>query len=71
MHHTRFSKQSYFVADIDVISNSNLSGHHDKVAGRTAASDSDLRTKQIVRADRAVVPNHYEVVELRALSDRG
>ena len=54
-----------------VVANADLAGHHDVIAGRRAAGDSDLRTNHVVPADAAVVGDHHQVVDLGAVADFG
>ena len=54
-----------------VVADPHLTGHHHLVAGRRAARDADLRANQIVLAQSTVVADHHQIVELRALANRG
>ena len=59
------------LADVHVVAHADLAGHHHVVAGRRAAGDADLRANEVVPAEPAVVGDHHQVVDLRALADDG
>ena len=52
-----------------MIAHAHLAGHHHVIAGGRAAGDADLRAEHVVPADAAVVGDHHQVVDFRALAD--
>ena len=57
------------VADVDVIDDADLAGHHDVIAGAARAGDAHLADEQVVLADLAVVADLHQVVDLGAGAD--
>src|SRR5262249_4164340 len=54
-----------------MVGNADLSGQHGEIADRHAARYADLRNNQAMPADRAVVSNLHEIVDLGAFTNNG
>src|SRR6516162_1821897 len=52
-----------------MVSDADLTGEHGEVADRNAARYADLRDNQAMAADRAVVSDLHEIVDLGAFAD--
>ena len=70
VRHARPGSKDRLVADVHVVANTHLPGHHDPVARGRAARHTHLRTDHVVAAESAVVGDHHEVIELRAVANR-
>ena len=69
--HAGHGPQHRSVADVDMVADAHLAGHHHVVAGGGAAGDAHLRAEHVVPADAAIVGDHHQVVDLRAFADHG
>ena len=52
-----------------MVGDADLTGEHGEVADRNAARYADLRDNQAMAADRAVVSDLHEIIDLRAFTD--
>src|SRR6185369_8640289 len=57
------------VANIDVVGDADLAGHHHVTARGAGAGDADLADEHVVRTDLAVVGDHHQVVDLGSRPD--
>jgi hypothetical protein len=70
-HHSGLGPKYRTLADRYMVGNADLAGQHGEVANCRAAGDPDLRNNQAMAADRNVVSDLHEIVDLGAFPDHG
>ena len=68
-HHSGLGSKYRTLTDRHMVGNADLTGQHGEVANCHAAGDTDLRDNQAMAADRNVVSDLHEIVDLGSLTD--
>jgi len=68
-HHSGLGSKYRTLADRYMVGNADLTGQHGEVGNCRAAGDTDLRDNQAMAADRNVVSDLHEIVDLGSLTD--